>query len=47
MSAKALGHVLSSMPAFVVVGKQAEREDGKVARGDDEYAEPRPPDLDE
>jgi hypothetical protein len=37
--------VLRPLPALGVVGQRPEREDGQVARGDDEDAEPWPPEL--
>src|SRR5262249_5779778 len=41
------GHLLRPRSAALVVGEPGEREQGVVARGHDEDAEPRPPDLDE
>jgi hypothetical protein len=41
------GQVFRPAPAVDVVGEPPEREHGKVARGDDEDAEPRPPQLDQ
>jgi hypothetical protein len=41
------GEVIRPAPALGVVGQRTEGENSEVARGDDDDAEPRPPELDE
>src|SRR6266540_3001611 len=41
------GEVFCPLPTLGIVGQRPEREDGQVARGDNEDTEPRSPELDE